>query len=109
VCTDNGRDALAQCEQGQRFDLVLCDLTMPVMTGIEFYEQLMARDPAQAGRDAFMTGGAVTTGTDEAFLCSVPNPRLDQPFGVPEIRSLVARMLGAESPAGAPRTASGES
>jgi hypothetical protein len=47
---------------------------MPVMTGIEFYEQLMARDPAPAGRVACMSGGAVTTGTDEAFLCSVPNP-----------------------------------
>jgi CheY-like chemotaxis protein len=70
---------------------------MPVMTGIEFYEQLMARDPAQAGRVAFMTGGAVNTGKDEAFLCSVPTPRLDKPFGVPAAHRVGGTLSGRVS------------
>jgi hypothetical protein len=31
-----------------------------------------------------MTAGAVTTPKDEAFLRSIPNPRLEKPFGVPD-------------------------
>jgi CheY-like chemotaxis protein len=47
--TAGERDALARFERGERFDLVLCDLLMPVMTGIELHEPRRARDPAQAG------------------------------------------------------------
>ncbi|HEX3757488.1 MAG TPA: response regulator [Kofleriaceae bacterium] len=108
MCADNGREALALFERGERFDLVLSDLLMPIMTGIELHEQLVAIDPAQADRVAFMTGGAVVTTQVQDFLRSVPNPTLEKPFGVPEIQSLVARMLGSSPPA-APRAASGES
>jgi hypothetical protein len=47
---------------------------MPVMTGLELRAQLMARDPAQAGRIALMTGGPVATAQDENFLRSIPQP-----------------------------------
>src|SRR6185295_16584102 len=62
VCADGARDALARIDRGERYDLMLTDLMMPVMTGIELYEQLAARDLAHARRVVFMTGGAVTTG-----------------------------------------------
>jgi len=109
VCTDSGRDALAMFERGERFDLVLFDLMMPIMTGIELHERLVTLDPAQAGRVAFMTGGTTFTRQTQEFLRSVPNPTLEKPFGVPEIRALVARVLGPCPPAATPRAASGES
>ncbi len=31
------REALAMCAAGEKFDLILCDLMMPVMTGMELY------------------------------------------------------------------------
>jgi PAS domain S-box-containing protein len=111
VVADNAREALACIERGERFDLILSDLLMPIMTGIELHEQITARDPAQARRIVFMTGGALTTRQSEGFLQSVPNATLEKPFGVPEIQSLVERMLGdADEIAPAnPRAASGES
>lgn len=40
------------------FDLILCDLNMPVMQGTAFVEALRARDAGAASRVVIMTGGA---------------------------------------------------
>jgi len=93
VCTDDARDALARIDRGERFDLILSDLMMPIMTGIELYEQLQQRDPELAGRIVFVTGGALSTAQVDSFLRSVNNVTLEKPFGMPEIQSLVSRML----------------
>jgi PAS domain S-box-containing protein len=93
VCTEDGRDALARIERGERYDVILSDLMMPVMTGIELYQELMTRHPEQARRIVFVTGGALSTASIEAFLRSVSNVTLEKPFGMPEIQSLVTRML----------------
>lgn len=52
--------ALALIESGQTFDLILCDLMMPSLTGIDLYKTLLAEAPAQAPRMLFMSGGAFT-------------------------------------------------
>lgn len=94
VCTDDAREVVARIDRGERFDLILSDLMMPIMTGIELYEQLIARDPEQARRVVFVTGGALTTAQVNEFLRSVSNVTIEKPFGMPEIQSLVSRMLG---------------
>jgi CheY-like chemotaxis protein/anti-sigma regulatory factor (Ser/Thr protein kinase) len=93
VCSEDGRDALERIERGERFDVILSDLMMPVMTGIELYQELLARVPEQARRIVFVTGGALSTASIESFLRSVSNVTLEKPFGMPEIQSLVSRML----------------
>ena len=106
----NAREALARVERGERFDLILSDLLMPVMTGIELHDHIAAFDPAQARRIVFMTGGERATHQAEDFLQSVPNATLEKPFGVPEVQSLVERMIrDADEIAPTPRAASGES
>ena len=40
-----------------KFDLVLCDLMMPSMTGMALYREVMNREPALCSRFVFMSGG----------------------------------------------------
>lgn len=42
--TSNGKEALTECEK-QQYDLILVDLMMPVMSGVEFLEQFMPTKP----------------------------------------------------------------
>jgi len=84
--------AFARIEAGERFDLILCDLMMPDMTGIDLYEVLMERFPDQARVMIFVTGGAFTTRA-KAFLDRVSNLRVDKPFDARNLRALVRELL----------------
>ena len=76
----------------EKFDIVLCDLIMPAMTGMQLFEFIRQRDPAQASRFVFLTGG---TSSPEArtFLLGVDNPRAYKPLGADEIVRLIARCM----------------
>jgi signal transduction histidine kinase/CheY-like chemotaxis protein/HAMP domain-containing protein len=57
--TDPERGLALACEQ--EFAVVLCDVNMPGMNGMEFAAALQAREGASWGRLVFMTGGATDT------------------------------------------------
>jgi len=61
------REALGRVLQGAMFDVILCDLMMPDMTGMDFFTELQRLHPAQAEAVTFFTGGAFTDAT-RAFL-----------------------------------------
>ncbi len=84
--------ALEWLAQGQPWDLILCDLMMPDMTGWEFHAELVKRWPERAGDVVFVTGGAFTTGARD-FLGRVNNPRLEKPFEPKALRGLVGSLL----------------
>ncbi len=96
-------DALARIERGERFDLILCDVMMPQMTGLELYELVAACAPEQAKRFAFITGGAFT-GAMQRVLEATGTPRLDKPFHAERLREMVDGILDerAERPADVP-------
>jgi DNA-binding response OmpR family regulator len=52
---------------------------MPTMSGMELYQELVARQPELASRVIFVTGGAATQKM-EAFLRSTRNHCLEKPF-----------------------------
>jgi signal transduction histidine kinase len=58
-----GTDALERVRRGERFDVVLCDLVMPCMTGAQLAGELERIAPVQAQALLFMTGGAFTEST----------------------------------------------
>ncbi|HMG55718.1 MAG TPA: response regulator [Kofleriaceae bacterium] len=93
VSEETAQDALARLARSERFDVILSDLMMPTMTGIEFYEQVRVRHPDLVHRVVFVTGGALATSGAEQFLRSVPNITLAKPFGKPELEAVIARML----------------
>ena len=91
VACASGAAALAELSSGP-FDVVLCDLMMPEMTGIELHARLAAEAPEVARRIVFLTGGAFTTGARE-FLAQVPNACLEKPFDPAALRAAVAHAL----------------
>ncbi len=89
----SAREAMRSLRGGERYDLILCDLMMPEMTGMEFYTQLQQTVPEQAGKIVFMTGGAFTEQT-QAFLGQLTNESIDKPFTTEKLRAQVQRFLG---------------
>jgi PAS domain S-box-containing protein len=79
-------------KEGVRFDLILCDLIMPEMSGVELHSQLEALAPDQAHRMVFMTAGAFTTLT-EAFFREPGRWRLEKPFEKPQLERVIAQAL----------------
>jgi PAS domain S-box-containing protein len=83
-----GREALDRIGAGERFDVIMCDVMMPEISGSEVYKRLLDIDPEQAKRVVFITGGAFTASA-QRFLDSVPNPRLGKPFEMENLRTLL--------------------
>ncbi len=83
-----GRDALDLLEQDADFDCILCDMMMPDIDGVAFYEAIEARWPRLTSRIVFVTGGAFTERA-RRFFERVDNERVDKPFDPPALRELV--------------------
>jgi CheY-like chemotaxis protein/anti-sigma regulatory factor (Ser/Thr protein kinase) len=87
---NDAQQALARIAKGDRYDVILCDLMMPVMTGMDLYAEIVRIAPKLVGRLVFMTGGAFTPRA-RAFLESVVNPCLEKPIDTSKLRSIIAR------------------
>ncbi|WP_224249227.1 two-component regulator propeller domain-containing protein [Hyalangium gracile] len=74
------------------FDVILCDLMMPEMTGMELHAHLEAAVPERAQRMVFITGGAYTPAA-KAFLERVRNPRVEKPFDPEKLRAQVGEAV----------------
>jgi PAS domain S-box-containing protein len=82
------REALSVLATGKHFDVILADLMMPEMSGMDLYEELSRHYPSAAERVVFMTGG-VFTAAAQAFFDRVPNARIGKPFDPNKVRALV--------------------
>jgi signal transduction histidine kinase len=92
IAAMNAWDAIARVDHGERFDIILCDLMMPEVTGMDLHAEILRIAPEQAARVVFMTGGAFTSRARE-FLDRIPNPRIEKPFNVTTLRALVHSLL----------------
>ena len=87
----SGVEALELLLGDDEFDVILCDLLMPGMNGMDLHRELAARSPGYESRIVFMTGGAFTTRAAE-FLESMDQPRLEKPFDLEHVRRVVRRL-----------------
>ncbi len=85
-------DALRRLRAGERYDVVVTDLVMPVLTGMELYEEIARVDPTLAARTLFATGGAFTPGAAE-FVARRPDRVLEKPVSAEALRAAVAEAL----------------
>jgi PAS domain S-box-containing protein len=88
----SARVALDLLANGQRYDVILCDLMMPQITGMEVHATVKKIDPAQADRIVFVTGGAFTESA-RTFFDNTPNPRIEKPFDLKTLRHLVNELI----------------
>jgi CheY-like chemotaxis protein len=93
VALDDARQALALLAAGEQFQVIICDLNMPGMSGVAFHKALSAIPPRAADEMLFFTGGAVS---DEAalFLQKVRGRVLQKPVEVSRLRAAVEEILG---------------
>ena len=92
VAVSNALAGLRLLEKREHFDLILCDLMMPAMTGMELHDHFVRLQSHHAARMSFLTGG-VFTPRARAFLAEVSNPRLEKPFDPQGLRSFVRALV----------------
>ncbi len=84
----SGAVALEKLRGGASYDVILCDLMMPELSGMELYEELARRRSEQAEKIVFMTGGVFVPEV-RAFLDRIANAKLEKPFDGATLRTLV--------------------
>jgi len=88
---ENARDAL-KTMRSKRYSLILVDIKMPGMDGIELYEQMKKIAPSLARRVVFITGDVMGPSTQD-FLSQTKAPCVTKPFDAERLKTEVSRML----------------
>jgi signal transduction histidine kinase len=92
-----GDEALAllrsRASNDPAWDLILCDLMMPEMSGMELHEAVLREAPLQAARMVFMSGGAFT-GRARSFLDEPGRAWIEKPFSAADLRRMLAERSG---------------
>jgi len=96
---NSGVHALARIAEGWHYDVILCDVMMPSMTGPQMLEELFATAPTAAARVVFMTG-CVLMPELQRVLLRFANLCLEKPLDIEGLRALVeSRIREARAPA----------
>lgn len=82
--------------QVAKYDLILLDIRMPGMSGIEFYHHLKEIDPSLQQKVICITGDIISA-RNKTFLKQAGIPCVTKPFGIEALMSLVKTVLGGET------------
>ncbi len=96
VSAMNGQEALALLEQGIHVDLVLTDLSMPVLDGYQVAQLIRERAGYAALPIIAVTGYALHEAKESALAAGC-NEYLTKPFRQSDLLAAVARLLPAAS------------
>ena len=79
------------------FDVIMCDLMMPGMSGMELYERIRHEYPGIETRVVFMTGG-VSMDRAREFLATTVNLTFEKPFDFERLRRTLRRLVAERAP-----------
>ena len=96
VTAASGAEAQTILRGDRSFDVILCDLMMPEMTGMDLHKWLAAEHPAIADRVVFLTGGAFTA-SGAQYLATIKNVRLEKPCESATLRRVVSELVASGS------------
>jgi CheY-like chemotaxis protein len=83
------RAALARIRAGERFEIVMCDLKMPHLSGFEVLDEIRAHYAKRAG----MPHVVMMSGSDDLCEEELATPVLPKPCTATEVRAMVTRLL----------------
>ena len=95
VAVASGRAALAMLGSDDRFDVIICDVHMADIDGVELFAQVQTTRPHLAPRFLFMTGGAMSS-AHITFLDSTSHEVLHKPFSAMRLREAVDAVRGSD-------------
>jgi CheY-like chemotaxis protein len=87
----SGKAALAMLHE-KGYDLLVADLKMSGLSGMDLYETLKKKRPDMADRTVFITGDTMTEETND-FLASSGRPYLAKPFTPMEFLEIIEHAL----------------
>jgi CheY-like chemotaxis protein len=90
VAVSSGADALAVIAVGRPYDLVLCDVMLRDMTGVELLSRLWRDHPDQAQRLVFIARPRLSP-VLQYLLDGVSNLCIEVPFDMDGLRALIER------------------
>ncbi|MFT7620486.1 MAG: CheY-like chemotaxis protein [Planctomycetota bacterium] len=90
----NGKSGFRALEE-DTYDVILCDLRLPDINGMEFHRRLVASNPGAANSVVFVTGDLMNE-ESQAYLTSAQRPYLIKPFEIEELRVAIRVALNAQ-------------
>jgi two-component system, NtrC family, sensor kinase len=85
--------AIECIQDGERYDAIVCDLTMTPVSGVDVYCALRRCAPELLLHLAFVTGGVFTAAAHE-LVATTKCPILSKPFARGDLLALVRRLTG---------------
>jgi CheY-like chemotaxis protein len=91
-----GPEALALLSS-TNYDLVLCDIQLPGLSGLDFFRELESHHPEMTDRVIFMTGDLVRPDL-QSFLKKIDANVLRKPFDLSGLYQMVQSILKRQNP-----------
>jgi CheY-like chemotaxis protein len=92
VTIDDPTEALRRIREGERWDVVLCDMRMPEMSGRELNDHVRAIDADQAARFVFFTATAREADSGER-VGTTGNLCIPKPASGADMRAVIDRVV----------------
>jgi len=86
----NGKEAFSLLERSD-YDVILSDIEMPAVNGMELYKMVNAHKPHLLARFVFATGDSLD-GMYQHFFSAIDCPVLTKPFSFDDLQHTIARV-----------------
>lgn len=95
VEAESGEGALELLKGDEDFDLILCDVMMPVLSGLDVYARVRDEFAPLDERIVFMTGGAFDPRLQSLMQATANVPVIDKPFDPVHLRQTVHQVIAS--------------
>jgi PAS domain S-box-containing protein len=92
---DSAEKALEKVK-GEKYEVIMLDIKMPGMSGIELYRYFQQTSPTLAERVVFITGDVMGASTT-AFLSKTKVPYVIKPFDAGQVKTEINRVLAEKA------------